>query len=412
MTLPPTAVDRAKLTAHWRTKPPFRHLILDGVFSDETLDALCGAVSRQPHWPLVDEIATVMASAPKLQDPQLVAVQQQLQAGPIAELLREVTGIETGELLLRSYVYLPGHDLLPHSDFRPGLGRVLAVILYLRADPNGGGALQLFDRQTGRICEQIAPKAGRLAVFEVSPDAIHAVAAVTAGARISLAGWYYARGVDPLAAVAPPAVPNASVVTNASPCPAALLQRVTANVRRQISSPEALRVIDEPTLGSFETAEVTLSVDAYAALERLRPGAVVLGATFVRQRVRDAGSACSGAILSKAMASLRPTGATVTVAICLSFAAAAAEEHAVHTQSAVDTEQELGAELVWHGSHGVIAVQPAHQGVWSVVEHGDDVGIYARRGAIRLPEGDQTMSNETPVDRLLIWLGSDLSPGC
>jgi len=37
----------------------------------------------------------------------------------------------------------------------------------------------------------IEPRANRLVLFEVGPAAVHQVRGVTAGARVSLSGWFY-----------------------------------------------------------------------------------------------------------------------------------------------------------------------------------------------------------------------------
>ena len=96
-----------------------------------------------------------------------------------------------------AYVYLPGHYLLPHSDSRQSEGRAVAYAFYLDA-PAAGGALELFDceRRDGEIVRttpaaRIEARANRLVLFEVHDLALHQVCEVLAGARTSIAGWFY-----------------------------------------------------------------------------------------------------------------------------------------------------------------------------------------------------------------------------
>ena len=89
-----------------------------------------------------------------------------------------------------AYIYLPGHYLLPHSDSRVSEGRAIAYAYYAGA-PQKGGELEFFERTARRVARKIAPRANRLVLFEVHDLALHQVREVLAGARTSIAGWFY-----------------------------------------------------------------------------------------------------------------------------------------------------------------------------------------------------------------------------
>jgi Rps23 Pro-64 3,4-dihydroxylase Tpa1-like proline 4-hydroxylase len=101
---------------------------------------------------------------------------------------------------MRAYAYREGHYLLPHTDHRDGLERVLAYAYYLPTPtPPTGGELELFEcsLQDGELtaiasAKLIEPVPNRLVIFEVSDVSLHQVREVTAGLRLSLAGWFYA----------------------------------------------------------------------------------------------------------------------------------------------------------------------------------------------------------------------------
>ena len=172
--------------AAWHAATPFPHLVLDDVLSPDALQELRLAVSRTPHWPNQGELYEMMASGdfdhPALAD--------------LPALARAATGIAVQRIETRSYVYLPGSYLLPHTDF--GESRRVSWALYLTVDCDGG-ELRLFDCDThgdvitvARHAVDIAPRENRLVLFDVSPRSLHEVREVTRGARVSLAGWFRA----------------------------------------------------------------------------------------------------------------------------------------------------------------------------------------------------------------------------
>jgi SM-20-related protein len=88
--------------------------------------------------------------------------------------------------------YTPGSSYLKHLDrFRDNDSRTVSVVIYLNQNwlPGEGGALRL--HPSGKCTEDIAPQAGRLALF-LSADMQHEVLPATRD-RLSLAGWFRRR---------------------------------------------------------------------------------------------------------------------------------------------------------------------------------------------------------------------------
>ncbi len=199
--LDPTVWDAQELAVHYRSAAPFPHVVIDGLLSDEALAQIVGAVSREPHWPNRGEIYDMMGSVEPPLQPELLAFRDALATPTALAVIGAMTGRRLGRVEMRSYVYLPGHYLLPHLDDQRGLERQLAYAFYLPAPSVGtlvGGELELFRCRRGtddlvdiEAALRIEPRPNRLVLFEVSPISLHQVCEVTQGARLSLAGWFY-----------------------------------------------------------------------------------------------------------------------------------------------------------------------------------------------------------------------------
>ncbi|QDG70280.1 2OG-Fe(II) oxygenase [Janthinobacterium tructae] len=90
-------------------------------------------------------------------------------------------------------LYAPGAFYRAHLDrFRDDDKRTVSVVLYLNDDwlPEHGGALRLYP--DGGPSVDIAPEAGRMAMF-LSGEMLHEVLP-TARERLSIAGWFRRRG--------------------------------------------------------------------------------------------------------------------------------------------------------------------------------------------------------------------------
>ncbi len=187
--------DVPALAAAWRAALPFPHVVVDELVAPARVDDLCAAIAREPHWPNRGDFYEMMASSDPPAHETLRAFAADLARAPIAAL----TGKPVGRLEWRSYVYLPGAYLLPHSDCRADMRRAIAFAYYLSnaADVNGG-ELEFFDCKLDgdeiietKSAKTIAPEANRLVLFDVSLQSLHQVREVLSGGRVSLSGWFY-----------------------------------------------------------------------------------------------------------------------------------------------------------------------------------------------------------------------------
>ena len=95
------------------------------------------------------------------------------------------------------YRLLPesGHHHNWHNDLIQE--RRLAMSINLEAHPYEGGILQIRERESGRIIEEVSNTGpGDAIVFRIDEALQHRATAVTAGVKTAFAGWF--RGVDPL----------------------------------------------------------------------------------------------------------------------------------------------------------------------------------------------------------------------
>jgi Rps23 Pro-64 3,4-dihydroxylase Tpa1-like proline 4-hydroxylase len=177
----PALGDEAALSTAWRTAQPFAHIIVDDfVPSTPILDLLDDEnVARQEGDIFAFEASGNLADLSTSFGDAL--------AGP----LTRITGKAVTRAELRAYAYRPGHFLLPHTDNRADLARVLAFAYYLPSPERpDGGELELYRGLDSALV--IEPRANRLVVFDVGDHSLHQVREVLAGLRLSLAGWFYA----------------------------------------------------------------------------------------------------------------------------------------------------------------------------------------------------------------------------
>jgi Rps23 Pro-64 3,4-dihydroxylase Tpa1-like proline 4-hydroxylase len=188
--------DEAALARAWRAATPFPHVVIDDLAADP--EALLAVLEEEHVDRYEGDLFVFEASAPEPRSEELRAVRASF-ASALAPVLARVTGRSLGRADMRAYAYRVGHYLLPHTDHREGLGRVLAYAYYLPSPtPPNGGELELFrctvDGGAITAVEPacvIEPRANRLVVFEVGDGSLHQVREVLAGLRISLAGWFY-----------------------------------------------------------------------------------------------------------------------------------------------------------------------------------------------------------------------------
>ena len=187
--------DLPSLAREFARAKPFQHVVIDRALSPEDHARVVASFEDEPRVSVETEIYLHLRSSdPPMQAP-LRAFHAALGAGcPTVSI---ICGTRLTRADGSAYVYLPGHYLLPHSDWRKTEGRAVAYAYYASA-PERGGELELFHCATRggqivrtRVANKIAPRANRLVLFAVSEIALHQVAEVLEGARTSMAGWFY-----------------------------------------------------------------------------------------------------------------------------------------------------------------------------------------------------------------------------
>jgi Rps23 Pro-64 3,4-dihydroxylase Tpa1-like proline 4-hydroxylase len=176
---------------------PFRHWILDDACARP--DELLQIIDDEGVELYEGDIFRFDATAPEPRGAELRTLRDTF-AAALAPALSQLCGKHLTRADMRAYAYRSGHYLLPHTDHREGLERVLAYAYYLPTpEPPIGGELELFACTSNGVelmsttsAKLIEPRANRLVVFEVGDLSLHQVREVLSGMRLSLAGWFYA----------------------------------------------------------------------------------------------------------------------------------------------------------------------------------------------------------------------------
>ena len=185
-----------ELARAWASATPFPHVVIDDYAPDVDLLAL---LDDEPVERYEGEIALFDASAPEPATAAFAELRAAF-ASALAPALSQITGKAVRSVDMRAYAYRPGNYLLPPTDHREGLERLLAYAYYLPTpEPPTGGELELFrcavendeiiSVESARVIE---PRPHRLVVFDVGDASLHQVREVLSGLRLSLAGWFYA----------------------------------------------------------------------------------------------------------------------------------------------------------------------------------------------------------------------------
>lgn len=183
---PSTPDLRATYAAAW----PFPHLVVDDLLPAASIDALFAILDDEPVERYRADLYTFDATAPEPTTAAFAEVRAEL-AATLAPIVADLAQRPCTRCDLRAYAYRVGDYLLPHTDHREHLERQVAFIYYLPSpEPPVGGELELFatDYASARVIE---PRGNRLVLFGVSDTSLHQVREVTAGLRLSLAGWFY-----------------------------------------------------------------------------------------------------------------------------------------------------------------------------------------------------------------------------
>ena len=198
MLLDPRRWNVERLRESWAAASPFPHVAIDGFVEPAALSQLVAAFDDEPADNIQDEIFDVMASAAQPAHAAFREVYDALSSVVVLDAVSAVTQHIVRGVEMRAYAYLPGHYLLPHADRDLDGRRAVAYAFYVgHLDGLAGGELDLYrcDLAGGEIvrtevAETIHPAENRCVLFEVSPRSLHRVREVTAGGRLSLAGWF------------------------------------------------------------------------------------------------------------------------------------------------------------------------------------------------------------------------------
>lgn len=201
---PPTqllqGLDPNQLAPLWKAAEPFPHVVINGALPEVELLRARRGLTREHHFPNQGGLYEFMASGDVPKSEELVRFNAGLNQPDTLAAVSAISGKQISSAHIRSFVYLPGHYLLPHTDFDPKNKRQVAFALYLSESGTvQGGELTLYDVTlhaeeitASRDAKRIEPARGRLVLFDVSRASLHEVREVLSGARTSLAGWFYA----------------------------------------------------------------------------------------------------------------------------------------------------------------------------------------------------------------------------
>jgi hypothetical protein len=206
--------DAAVLASAYRDAEPFPHIVVDGMFSADVLDAVAGEIPS----PIMESELLFSADVPALQErkfafrdvpafgPSSHYLINTLNAKPFLEFLTEVTGI--GGLMSDPYLVgggfhqiVRGGLLSVHADFNvhpvTRAYRRLNLLLYLnRGWPEEwGGELELWPADLSGCSRRIAPIFNRMVVFSTTETSFHGhphpLSCPPDAVRRSLALYYY-----------------------------------------------------------------------------------------------------------------------------------------------------------------------------------------------------------------------------
>ncbi|HEY0552651.1 MAG TPA: 2OG-Fe(II) oxygenase [Thermoanaerobaculia bacterium] len=205
--------DPAPLRDAYVSARPFPHIVLDGLFPDETLETVLAdfPTPDEIEWAKFDN-ATEKKLGYRYTSPlkrNLRDFLYEMSAPPVLRFLEELTGIEG--LIPDPYFggagphqILSGGFLKVHTDFNwhplMKLDRRLNLLVYLNHDweEEYGGHLELWDRGMTRCEERILPVFNRTVVFSTTDFSFHGhptpLACPEGRSRKSVSFYYYTNG--------------------------------------------------------------------------------------------------------------------------------------------------------------------------------------------------------------------------
>jgi Rps23 Pro-64 3,4-dihydroxylase Tpa1-like proline 4-hydroxylase len=190
--------DIARLAEAYAAARPFPHVVIDGFVDTALLEELVADFDEEPAERLQDEIFDVMASPAPPEGAAFRRFVEWLRSPAMLDAVSRTTGEVVRGAEVRAYAYLPGHYLLPHADSdRDGRRRVAFAFYVATLDGLRGGELDLYECELrsgvvvgARATRTIEPLPNRCVLFGVGETSLHRVREVTAGGRLSLAGWF------------------------------------------------------------------------------------------------------------------------------------------------------------------------------------------------------------------------------
>jgi len=205
--------DPSPLHGKYVAAQPFPHVVIDGLFPDEVLEALLA------EFPQPDEIEWRRFDNPTEKKlgywhesalrPALQLFLYEMNSAPVLRFLESLTGIEG---LIPDPYYggagphqiLPGGFLKVHTDFNwhplLKLDRRLNLLVYLNKDwqEEYGGHLELWNRDMTRCQQRILPVFNRTVVFSTTDFSFHGhpspLACPEGMSRKSVSFYYYTNG--------------------------------------------------------------------------------------------------------------------------------------------------------------------------------------------------------------------------
>ena len=205
--------DPAALQPRYVSAQPFPHVVIDGLFPDEVLEAVL------TEFPTADEIDWRRfdnATEKKLGYwhesallPRLQLFLYEMNSVPVLRFLEALTGIQG--LIPDPYFggagphqILPGGFLKVHADFnwhsKMKLDRRLNLLVYLNRDwrEEYGGHLELWDTEARHCVERVLPVFNRTVVFSTTDVSFHGhphpLACPPGMSRKSVSLYYYSNG--------------------------------------------------------------------------------------------------------------------------------------------------------------------------------------------------------------------------
>jgi Rps23 Pro-64 3,4-dihydroxylase Tpa1-like proline 4-hydroxylase len=216
-TLPALPADlTAILEEHrgeYEAASPWPHVVLDDLF-DPALIATAEREELEPSLALEVErnYRKIKAESPEPNGPAARQILASIHSDEFIAFLEELTGVsglipDPTHYWAGLHVNPPGAFQALHRDFRvhpiTGLFHRVNVLVYLNSDwkKEYAGELELWRKDKSACERQVAPLAGKTAIFETGPLAFHGIpepiACPPGRARLSLAAIFYTKEPPP-----------------------------------------------------------------------------------------------------------------------------------------------------------------------------------------------------------------------